>query len=127
MKHRMKLFLLGMFLVGSCLAEEAPVLSVSQNAGGEVVASVSGLIARCGVTATNMPPTFKISETSITVVQNVAGVMCMRDVPPDAKKPYHVTLNFGRLKAGRYMISWSFPYLKSTYNVIYRSTSSSKP
>ncbi len=110
--------LVGIFLAGSCQAQAVPVLAVSQNANGEVIASVSGMIPKCGVTALHGPPTFSVSGKSVSVKQKVAGVMCRRGVPPDARKPYSATLNLGRLPAGTYTIDWSFPQLKATYTVV---------
>jgi hypothetical protein len=88
---------------------------------------VSGTVPRCGVTALDIPPTFNVSGTSVTVTQNVAGVMCRRDVRPDAKKQYQSTLNLGRLPKGQYTIDWSFPKLKASYTVTDESASSNEP
>jgi len=58
-----------------------------------------------------------VSGQIITVVQDVAGIMCDIDTPPDAVRPYDVTLDFGRLPSGTYTVNWNFPVLTAIYTV----------
>lgn len=114
---RITLLVAGWSLASICAAQPSATLSVSQNAAREVIATVSGTVPMCGVTAIGDAPTFVLSDQIITVEQGVAGVMCAIGVPPDAVRPYNVTLDFGRLPVGTYTINWSFPVLTATYTV----------
>ena len=94
---------------------DEPKLTVARNAEGEVRASVTGRIRACGLTALNDEPTFAIDGSKIEVTQHVVGIACMN--PPPKDKPYHRTLNFGKLAPGSYTINWNFPELSTTYTV----------
>lgn len=107
-----QLFALACLLPAAGLAE-SPALKVSENAAGEVLVSVSGMIPACGLTALNEAPTFTIEATVIKVHQPIVGVACMN--PPPKEKHYERVLNVGKLPAGNYTIEWSFPALTGTY------------
>jgi hypothetical protein len=90
-----------------------PKLSVTRNAGGDVLIAVSGTVPACGLTALNEPPAFTLEGMTIKVHQPVVGVACMN--PPPKNKRYERVLNVGKLAEGRYTIDWSFPALTGTY------------
>ena len=115
--NRILLIIASGALSSPCLAYSAATLSVSQNATREVIATVSGTVPMCGVTALGDLPTFSLSGQVINVLQNIAGVMCDINTPPNAVRPYNVTLDFGRLPAGTYTINWNFPALSAAYTV----------
>lgn len=100
-----------------CAPQSAPNLTISKNAIGEVVASVSGMIPSCGVTATSGGPIFRIQGAVVTVTQGVAGFMCTNAPQPPPKKLYERTVNFGKLTDGTYTINWSYPELTGTITV----------
>ena len=110
-----RLALLTLFLCFAGAQAQAPqaTLTLSRNAGGETLATVTGTVAACGLTALNEVPRFKIQGTVIAVTQPVVGIACMN--PPPKEKPYEQTLNFGKLPAGTYTIKWSFPALTASY------------
>jgi hypothetical protein len=108
------LFVLACLMPAVCHgATPEPTLTVSRNAAGEVLVSVSGMIPACGLTALNEPPTFAIEGSTIKVRQPIVGVACMN--PPPKEKPYERALNLGKLAAGNYTIQWSFPALTANY------------
>jgi hypothetical protein len=90
-----------------------PKLSVSRNAAGDVLISVSGTIPACGLTALNEAPTFAIEGTTIKVRQPIVGIACMN--PPPKERHYERVLDVGKLAQGRYTIEWSFPALTGTF------------
>ena len=108
--------LLGFLLMRMCLAQTAPSLSVSQDAAGNVSASVSGSISPCGITADGGVPTFSIEGAVITVTQPVVAITCVNPPPPD--RFYQETVVFGKLPAATYTVDWSFPALTTTYTVV---------
>jgi len=103
---------------GVCFAQNsAGELRISQNAAHEVTATVTGEVARCGLTAIADEPTFRLSGQVVDVVQPVVGIACRADVPQGALRPYHVTINLGHLPPGDYIVNWTFPKLTATYKV----------
>ena len=100
-------------VAGAAQSPEAK-LSVSRNATGDVVISVSGTVPACGLTALNEAPTFTIEGTRIKIHQPVVGVACMN--PPPKEKRYERVLDVGKLAQGRYTIEWSFPALTGSYS-----------
>ena len=96
-------------------AEPSAKLSAKLNGAGEVVATVSGTVRACGLTATNDEPTFVVHGNVVEVTQPVAGIACMN--PPPETRAYRRTLNLGKLPAGNYTIHWSFPDQTITYTV----------
>ena len=96
-------------------AEPSAKLSAKRNGAGEVVATVSGTVRACGLTATNDEPTFLVRGNAVEVTQPVAGIACVN--PPPETRAYRRTLNLGKLPAGSYTIHWSFPDLTITYAV----------
>jgi hypothetical protein len=106
-------------LFGSvCLAQQ-PIgkLIVSTNSAHDVVATVEGEVAQCGFTVLPEEPTFRISQQTIEVTQPVAGIGCMANVAQGSTRPYHATVNLGRLAPGAYTVNWNFPKLTATYTV----------
>lgn len=102
---------------GACSAQEPTVdLSVSTNAAHQITATVTGKIARCGVTALPEAPTFRRLGQVVEVTQPVAGIACLADVPLGTVRPYHATVNLGNLPPGKYTVNWSFPKLTATYS-----------
>ena len=101
----------------SCVQAQVPQASLAlrRNAAGETLATASGTIPACGLTALNEAPRFQIEGTVITVIQPVAGVACMN--PPPKEKHYEQTLNLGTLAPGAYTIKWSFPALTASYEI----------
>lgn len=95
----------------------ASELSVSTNVERQVTATVTGSVARCGVTALSDAPTFRRLGQVVEVTQPVAGIACLADVPPGAVRPYNVTVNLGNLPPGKYTVNWNFPKLTATYTV----------
>ncbi len=101
-----------------CSAQEpSGDLSVSINTAHQVVAKVTGTVARCGITALPEAPTFRRLGQTIEVTQPVAGVACLANIPPGSVRPYNVSVNLGILPPGQYTVSWSFPRLSATYVV----------
>lgn len=100
----------------ACCAASAGTLSVSQNAAGEVVAVVSALVPRCGLTA-GAAPSYQVNGYEVDVRQPLIGVTCLTGIPPGAQTDYRATLNFSRLPGGTYTIIWSFPALSARYTV----------
>ena len=92
-------------------------LHVSRNAAHEVTATVTGEVARCGVTALEDLPTARRSAQIIDITQPVAGIACKADVAPGTLRAYHATVNLGTLPPGKYTVKWSFPKLETTYEV----------
>jgi hypothetical protein len=109
------LLLLAAAANGVLAAEPSAKLQAKRNAAGEVVATVSGTVRACGLTATNDEPTFVVRGNTVEVMQPVAGIACMN--PPPETRPYRRTLNLGKLPAGSYAIHWSFPDLTVAYTV----------
>ncbi len=91
-----------------------PKLSVSRNATGDVLITVSATIPACGLTALNEAPSFTIEGTTIKVRQPIVGIACIN--PPPKDKHYERVLNVGKLGEGRYTIEWSFPAVTGTYS-----------
>ena len=111
-------FALGILSCGVGSAQSpAGELRVSLNAAHEVIAAVTGEVARCGVTALSDTPTFRRSQHVIDVTQPVVGVACRADVPRGALRPYQASVNLGSLPPGKYTVNWSFPKLTTTYEV----------
>ena len=100
----------------ACRAASAGTLSVSQNEAGEVIAAVSALVPRCGITAGGAP-SYQVSGYQVDVRQPLIGITCLTGIPPGAQTDYNASLNFGRLPGGTYTISWSFPALSASYTV----------
>ena len=96
-------------------AEPSARLKVTRNADGEVVATASGSVRACGITAIGDAPTFKIDGTAVDVHQSMAGVACVN--PPPQTKPYKQQVNLGKLPPGTYTIRWNYPELSATYTV----------
>ena len=92
-------------------------LHISRNAAKEVIATVTGEVGRCGVTALSDPPTIRRSQMIIEVTQPVAGIACRADVQQGALRPYHAAVNLGSLPPGKYTVNWSFPKLTTTYEI----------
>ena len=92
-------------------------LHISRNAAHEVIATITGEVGRCGVTALSDPPTIRRSGTIIEITQPVAGIACRADVPQGALRPYQATVNLGSLPPGKYTVNWNFPKLTTTYEV----------
>ena len=108
--------LAGSVLSSICFAQNASGdLRVAQNAAHDVIATVIGKVARCGVTALPEEPTFRIAGQVVDVIQPVAGIACPADVPQGALRSYHVVVNLGHLPPGNYTVNWSFPKLTTTY------------
>ena len=91
-----------------------PTLSVSRNAAGDVLITVSATIPACGLTALNVAPTFTLEGTTIKVHQPIVGIACIN--PPPKDKHYERVLDVGKLGEGRYTIEWSFPAVTGTYS-----------
>ena len=108
--------LLGFLLSPMCLAQTAPSLTVSQDAAGNVSASVSASINSCGITAADGVPTFSIDGAVIAVTQPVIAVMCVNPRPP--QRLYQGTVVFGQLPAATYTVNWNFPALTASYTVL---------
>lgn len=108
--------LLGFLLSPMCLAQTAPSLTVSQDAAGNVSASVSASINSCGITADGGVPTFSIDGAVIAVTQPVIAIMCVNPPPPE--RLYQETVVFGQLPAATYTVNWNFPALTATYTVL---------
>jgi hypothetical protein len=103
---------------GTCSAQEpSGELSVSSDVAHQVTATVTGKVARCGLTALAEAPSVRRSGQVVEVTQPVAGVACLADVPPGAVRPYHVTVSLGELPPGEYTVNWNFPKLTATYTV----------
>jgi hypothetical protein len=103
---------------GACSAQEPTGnLSVSTNTAHQVTATVTGRVARCGVTALPEAPMFRRLGQVVEVTQPVAGIACLANVPPGTVRPYHVTVNLGNLLPGKYTVNWNFPKLTATYTV----------
>jgi hypothetical protein len=110
--------LAGTTLGSVCFAQNSSGdLRISQNAAHEVIATVTGKVARCGVTALPEAPTFQRSEQVVDITQPVAGMACRADVPQGALRSYRVTVNLGDLPPGNYTVNWSFPKLTAAYTV----------
>src|SRR5262249_59451488 len=96
-------------------AEPSAQLGVAINQDGHVVATASGSVRACGITALDDAPGFVISGNVIEVRQPMAGIACMN--PPPETKPYRHSVDFGKLPAGTYTIRWNYPELNTTYVV----------
>jgi len=96
-------------------AEPSAHLSVARKADGTVVATVTGTVRACGITALEDEPTFTVNGNIVDVKQPTAGVGCMN--PPPQSKPYRHSVDLGKLPAGTYTIRWNFPELSTTYTV----------
>lgn len=113
----------GIALIGTLFCGVSPAqsptgeLHISLNAAHEVIATVTGEVGRCGVTALSDPPTIRRSQMIIDITQSVAGIACRADVQQGALRPYHATVNLGSLPPGKYTVNWSFPKLTTTYEV----------
>lgn len=102
----------------ACSAQEPTGhISVSTNAAHQVTATVTGKVARCGVTALPEAPTFRRLGQVVEVIQPVAGVACLANVPTGTVRLYRVTVNLGNLPPGKYTVNWNFPKLNATYTV----------
>lgn len=110
-------FVSGMFGTVCFAQPSTGALHVSQNAKHEVIATVTGKVARCGLTALPGAPTFRISGQVVDVTQPVAGVACRADVPQGALRAYHAAINLGHLPPGDYTVNWSFPKLSTVYKI----------
>lgn len=93
-----------------------PELTISQNALGEVVASVYAQIPPCGVTASGENPSFQIHGTVIDVTQPLFAIACVTNPPPYIV--YQRSVDFGALAAGTYSVNWSFPQVSGVYTVV---------
>lgn len=92
-----------------------PELSISQNALGEVVASVYAQIPPCGVTASGENPSFQIHGSVIDVAQPLFAIACVTNPPPYVV--YQRSVDFGVLPPGPYSVNWSFPQVSGVYTV----------
>jgi len=115
MKEGLRRILLIATLVLASAQAQVPAakLTLRRNSAGETLATASGTIPACGLTALNEVPRFQIEGSVITVAQPVVGVACMN--PPPKEKHYEQTLNLGKLAPGAYTINWSFPALAASY------------
>jgi hypothetical protein len=92
-----------------------PQLTISQNAKGEVVASVYAQIPPCGITANGDSPSFQIDGTVISVSQPLFAIGCVNNPPPYVV--YQRSADFGVLAPGTYTVNWDFPQVSGTYTV----------
>lgn len=120
--HQVKALVVGVVacsaFAGGCYAQEPTgELRISQSVGHEVIATVIGKVARCGLTALSDAPTFRVTGQVVDVTQPVAGVACRADVQQGALQPYQRAINLGRLPPGSYTVNWNFPKLTATYKV----------
>ena len=92
-----------------------PELMISQNASGEVVASVYAQIPPCGITASGENPSFHIDGTVIDVTQPLYGIACVTNPPPYVV--YQRSVNVGVLAPGTYTVNWNFPAVSGVYTV----------
>ena len=92
-----------------------PRLTISQNAMGEVVASVYAQIPPCGLTANGENPSFHIDGMVIDVTQPLYGIACVINPPPYVV--YQRSVNFGVLAPGIYTVNWNFPKVSGVYTV----------
>lgn len=92
-----------------------PLLSVYQNAGGQLIASVSGYVSPCGLAPTPGDPTYRIDGTTITVTQPAVAVTCTNPMPDPVY--FYSAVNVGRVFDGNYTINWNAPPLSQQYLV----------
>lgn len=101
--------------VASYAQSASPELTISQNAMGEVVASVYAQIPPCGITASSQPPSFQINGAVIEVMQPLFAIACVMNPPPYII--YQRSVDFGVLAPGTYTVNWDFPQASGVYTV----------